>query len=152
MKGERNLLEQRVNELEDGRATSAKLQERVRSLTDVIAAKDQEMEDDMEVEEVFMAQEVDVDYEFDAARYFDFTREETPAEARRAELWFESAKSYPPSPVVTRLMLGPEILLENVNTSPKCDVENASDGGCLYAGIITAYASFQPLKSFRVVF
>ncbi|KAM1143299.1 hypothetical protein ACFX19_032752 [Malus domestica] len=89
-----------------------------------------EMEDDMEVEEVFMAQEVDVDYEFDAARYFDFTREETPAEARRAELWFESAKSYPPSPVVTRLMLGPEILLENVNTSPKCDVENANDGDC----------------------
>ncbi|XP_050141585.1 protein TPX2-like isoform X2 [Malus sylvestris] len=89
-----------------------------------------EMEDDMEVEEVFMAQEADVDYEFDAARYFDFTREETPAEARRAELWFESAKSYPPSPVVTRLMLGPEILLENVNTSPKCDVENANDGDC----------------------
>ncbi|XP_048435922.1 protein TPX2 isoform X2 [Pyrus x bretschneideri] len=87
-----------------------------------------EMEDDMEVEEVFMVQEVDVDYEFDAARYFDFTREETPAEARRAELWFESAKSYPPSPVVTRLILGPEILLENVNTSPKSDVENANDG------------------------
>lgn len=40
MKGERNLFEQRVKELEDGRATSAELQERVRSLTDVIAAKD----------------------------------------------------------------------------------------------------------------
>lgn len=51
----------------------------------------------MEVEQVFMAQEVDIDYEFDAARCFNFTREETPAEARRAELWFESAKSYPPS-------------------------------------------------------
>lgn len=32
--------------------------------------------------------------------------------------------------VVTRLMLGPEILLENVNTSPKSDVENANDGSC----------------------
>ncbi|KAB2629536.1 golgin subfamily B member 1-like [Pyrus ussuriensis x Pyrus communis] len=48
MKGERNLLEQRVNELEDGRATSTELQERVRSLTDVIAAKDQEIEDLMQ--------------------------------------------------------------------------------------------------------
>lgn len=40
IKGERNLFEQRVKELEDGRATSAELQERARSLTDVIAAKD----------------------------------------------------------------------------------------------------------------
>ncbi|PQM38322.1 protein lava lamp isoform X3 [Prunus yedoensis var. nudiflora] len=48
MKGERNLLEQRVKELEDGRATSTDLQERVRSLTDVIAAKDQEIEDLMQ--------------------------------------------------------------------------------------------------------
>ena len=53
----------------------------------------------MEVEEqvVFVAHEVDIDYEFDAARFFNFSREETPVEARRVELWFESAKSYPPS-------------------------------------------------------
>lgn len=56
-----------------------------------------EMEEDMEVEQVFVAHEIDLDYEYDAARYFDFTREETPAEAREAECWFESAKSYPPS-------------------------------------------------------
>ncbi|KAK9946754.1 hypothetical protein M0R45_012201 [Rubus argutus] len=48
MKGERNLFEQRVKELEDGRATSAELQERVRSLTDVIAAKDHEIEELMQ--------------------------------------------------------------------------------------------------------
>ncbi|TQD86765.1 hypothetical protein C1H46_027638 [Malus baccata] len=48
MNGEHNLLEQRVNELEDGCATSTELQERVRSLTDVIAAKDQEIEDLMQ--------------------------------------------------------------------------------------------------------
>ncbi|CAL8996645.1 unnamed protein product [Prunus brigantina] len=48
MKGERNQLEQRVKELEDGRATCTDLQERVRSLTDVIAAKDQEIEDLMQ--------------------------------------------------------------------------------------------------------
>ncbi|XP_048445151.1 protein TPX2-like isoform X1 [Pyrus x bretschneideri] len=89
-----------------------------------------EMEEDMEVEQVLMAQEVDIDYEYDAARYFDFARQETPAEARRAELWFESAKSYPPSPVVTRLILGLETLLENVNASPKSYAETANDGNC----------------------
>ena len=58
-----------------------------------------EMDEDMEVEvePVFEAYEVDLDYEFDAARFFDFSREETTAEARESEIWFESAKSYPPS-------------------------------------------------------
>lgn len=55
------------------------------------------MEVEVEEEQVFTAHEVDIDYEFDAARFFDFSREETPVEARRAELWFESAKTYPPS-------------------------------------------------------
>lgn len=40
---------------------------------------------------------IDFGYEYDASRYFDFTREETAAEARVAELWFETAQSYPPS-------------------------------------------------------
>ncbi|KAG1360650.1 hypothetical protein COCNU_09G001130 [Cocos nucifera] len=48
-------------------------------------------------EGVFFGFEIDLDYEFDAARYFDFGRAETPAEARAAELWFETAGSYPPS-------------------------------------------------------
>ena len=56
---------------------------------------------DMEVEDVdvfvFFAHEVDLDYEFDAARFFDFCSPETPAEAREAESWFETAGSYPPS-------------------------------------------------------
>jgi DNA anti-recombination protein RmuC len=38
---ERELLKQRVKELQDGQAISADLQERVRSLTDVLAAKEQ---------------------------------------------------------------------------------------------------------------
>lgn len=56
---------------------------------------DEEMVD--EIAEPFVAVEIDLDYEFDAVRYFDFSRDESPAEARQAELWFESAKSYPPS-------------------------------------------------------
>ncbi|KAL9338631.1 hypothetical protein Peur_067646 [Populus x canadensis] len=44
MEEERELLKQRVKELQDGQAMSADLQERVRSLTDVLAAKEQEIE------------------------------------------------------------------------------------------------------------
>lgn len=92
------------------------------------------MEEEMEVElPVFEAREIDLEYEFDAARFFDFTREESFAEAREAELWFESAPNYPPSPFVTKLFLREDILLENVNTSPKTKVtsapENDSDNG-----------------------
>lgn len=61
-------------------------------------------EEDMEIEEnnnnnnvVFVAHEIDLDYEFDAARFFDFCVQESAAEARQAELWFETAGSYPPS-------------------------------------------------------
>lgn len=57
------------------------------------------MEEEMEDTFVFTftAMEIDLDYEFDAVRYFDFSREESAAEARQAELWFESVGSYPPS-------------------------------------------------------
>ncbi|KAA8525764.1 hypothetical protein F0562_007619 [Nyssa sinensis] len=44
MEEERNMLEQRVKELKDGEATLEHLQERVRSLTDELAAKEQEIE------------------------------------------------------------------------------------------------------------
>ncbi|KAL9350072.1 hypothetical protein Peur_057327 [Populus x canadensis] len=79
-----------------------------------------EMEEEMEVEfMVFEAREVDLDYEFDAAMYFDFTLQESVAEAREAERWFDTALSYPPSPFVAKLVIGEDCLLENVNTSPK---------------------------------
>ncbi|PPS03981.1 hypothetical protein GOBAR_AA16677 [Gossypium barbadense] len=70
--------------------------------------------------------EIDLNYEFEAARFFDFTREESPVEAREAELWFESAPSYPPSPFVTKLVKREESLLENVTTSPKCDEDSST--------------------------
>ena len=56
-------------------------------------------EEDMEIEEpqLFVAHEIDLDYEFDAVRFFDFSQQETPAQARQAQLWFQSAVSYPPS-------------------------------------------------------
>ncbi|GAB2294077.1 hypothetical protein Dimus_028294 [Dionaea muscipula] len=48
---------------------------------------------------------VDFDYEYDAPRCFDFTRPESPLEVDAAECWFQSAKSYPPSPFIVRLNL-----------------------------------------------
>ncbi|KAF8380405.1 hypothetical protein HHK36_027891 [Tetracentron sinense] len=84
---------------------------------------DEEMEDTFE--EGFLALEIDLDYEFDATRYFDFCRKESVLEAREAELWFESAGSYPPSPFIAKLNLREDILMVHVNTSPKPkDVEN----------------------------
>ncbi|XP_056174115.1 protein TPX2 isoform X2 [Syzygium oleosum] len=81
-----------------------------------------EMEVEMAEEEegeVFVVREIDPDYEYDAPQHFDFSREESAAEARDAELWFESAGSYPPSPFVVKLILRDEILSKNVNISPK---------------------------------
>ncbi|XP_059661686.1 protein TPX2 [Cornus florida] len=86
---------------------------------------DEEMEERIEL--TFTVVEIDLDYEFDAARYFDFSREESLAETREAELWFESAGSYPPSPFVMRLAQRENILLENVNVSPKTkEAENTT--------------------------
>lgn len=57
-----------------------------------------EMEEDMEIEPmVFNVREIDLEYEFDAARWFDFTRMELPAESQAAEFWFHSAPPYAPS-------------------------------------------------------
>lgn len=52
----------------------------------------------MEIEhQVFVSDEIDLDYEFDAARFFDFTQQEPLAQARQAELWFQTAATYAPS-------------------------------------------------------
>ncbi|XP_029129480.1 protein TPX2 isoform X3 [Cajanus cajan] len=80
-----------------------------------------EEDEDAEIEHVFIAHEIDLDYEFDAARFFDFTRPETPAEAHEAELWFQNAASYPPSPFVRRLVAREELFLEDVCDSPKSE-------------------------------
>ncbi|KAL3818157.1 hypothetical protein ACJIZ3_004062 [Penstemon smallii] len=73
----------------------------------------------------FMAYEIDLDYEFDAARFFDFSRAESPLEARQAEVWFASAATYPPSPFAARLFSRDNILTGNITFSPKSNgVEN----------------------------
>lgn len=57
---------------------------------------DEEMEENS-VMYTFTAIEIDLDYEFDAARFFDFSRDESLQETLEAELWFQSRGSYPPS-------------------------------------------------------
>lgn len=83
--------------------------------------------EDSAVEYTFTAIEIDLDYEFDAVRFFDFTREESLAEARGAELWFDTAETYPPSPFVAKLIPLEGALLQNVNTSPKSKHEEIDD-------------------------
>ncbi|XP_022765689.1 protein TPX2-like isoform X2 [Durio zibethinus] len=56
------------------------------------------IEEPKEVEKCF-----DIKYEFDAPQCYDFNRPETDWEAEEAELWFESAGSYPSSPFVIKL-------------------------------------------------
>lgn len=63
--------------------------------------------------------EIDFEYEFDAAKYFDFCREETSSEAWEAQRWFEICGNYPPSPFMSKLNVGGEFHHENVNTLPK---------------------------------
>ncbi|KZV16250.1 hypothetical protein F511_42402 [Dorcoceras hygrometricum] len=46
---------------------------------------------------------IDNVYEFSAPRFYDFLREETDDDIRKAELWFENARSYAPSPFIPRI-------------------------------------------------
>ncbi|XP_030546293.1 protein TPX2 isoform X3 [Rhodamnia argentea] len=55
---------------------------------------------------------IDEMYEFSAPRFFDFINGETEEDQRRAELWFESALSYGPSPFMARIKTGRSIKVE----------------------------------------
>lgn len=78
------------------------------------------MEDDnTAVEFRFTAVEIDLDYEFEAARFFDFTREESVDEAREAEMWFDYVESCPPSPFAVRLLSREQSENTDVSTSSK---------------------------------
>ncbi|XP_020261911.1 protein TPX2-like isoform X2 [Asparagus officinalis] len=85
---------------------------------------DEEMEEPSRGD--FFSLEIDLDYEFDAVRYFDFSREESFAEAWEAQLWFETAGSYPPSPFIARLNIGEEFLM-GINTLPNFKDSESSD-------------------------
>ncbi|KAK6926342.1 TPX2 central domain, partial [Dillenia turbinata] len=71
------------------------------------------------VEEEFEVFDIDLDYEYDAVQFFDFSQLETIEEALEAERWFQTAPTYPPSPLVLKLNFGEDFLVENANTSQK---------------------------------
>ncbi|XP_004234154.1 protein TPX2-like isoform X2 [Solanum lycopersicum] len=75
---------------------------------------DEEMEDFI-VESSDVLSEIDSEYEFDASRFYDFCRPESTYEAEEAERWFQTASTYPPSPLIIKLNLGKEITSGNSN-------------------------------------
>ncbi|KAE8706217.1 Protein TPX2 [Hibiscus syriacus] len=60
----------------------------------------------MDGSSVMTATVIDELYEFSAPRFFDFIKGESEEEARNAELWFETALSYAPSPFMSRIKAG----------------------------------------------
>ncbi|KAG0474505.1 hypothetical protein HPP92_014191 [Vanilla planifolia] len=70
---------------------------------------DEEMGMKCGAEEGRQCSAIDIDYEFDAPRYFELGRAESTPEARQAELWFERAQSYPPSPFIVRINFGKNV-------------------------------------------
>ncbi|CAN7092039.1 unnamed protein product [Brassica rapa subsp. narinosa] len=89
---------------------------------------ERDTDEDMETDEpmVFEVTEIDLEYEFDAARWCDFTREESPSESRVAELWFETAESYPPSPFSIKLLMMREEVSDE-KTEPLSKSEDVRD-------------------------
>ncbi|XP_062233700.1 protein TPX2-like [Phragmites australis] len=69
--------------------------------------------------------QVDLDYEFDAPRWFDLAQEEAPVEAAAAQLWFASAPSYPPSPLISK-MLAEDLGLQSLRSTADTDAVQCS--------------------------
>ncbi|KAH9617004.1 hypothetical protein KSS87_010356 [Heliosperma pusillum] len=63
---------------------------------------------------------IDEIYEFSAPRFYDFVDGETEDDARIAELWFDTALSYAPSPSMLRIKAG-----RSVRLSSQCDFGDA---------------------------
>lgn len=69
--------------------------------------------------------EVDLEYEFDAPRWFDLAQEESPVEAAAAQLWFATAPSYPPSPLIAK-MLAEDLGLQSLRSIADIDAVHCS--------------------------
>ncbi|MCL7042551.1 hypothetical protein MKW94_011342 [Papaver nudicaule] len=83
--------------------------------TEMFVVVEEAEEEEHEEENVEVS--IDLDYEYDAEKYFDFCREETVYEAANAEMWFDRAQTYPPSPFVAKLRL--DMGRDSVSTSSK---------------------------------
>ncbi|XP_059659824.1 protein TPX2 [Cornus florida] len=63
---------------------------------------------------------IDETYEFSAPRFFDFIDGESEEDMRKAELWFDTALSYAPSPFMPKIKAGRSVQLESL-----CDFTEA---------------------------
>ncbi|EEF44398.1 protein with unknown function [Ricinus communis] len=63
---------------------------------------------------------IDEIYEFSAPRFYDFTKGESDEETLKAELWFDQALSYAPSPFMPRIKTGRSFKVESL-----CDFSEA---------------------------
>ncbi|GLT86859.1 hypothetical protein SLE2022_049730 [Rubroshorea leprosula] len=57
---------------------------------------------------------IDEVYEFSAPRFFDFIKGESEEDTREAELWFDNALSYAPSPFMPRIKTGRSFKVETL--------------------------------------
>ncbi|XP_020681852.1 uncharacterized protein LOC110099127 isoform X3 [Dendrobium catenatum] len=76
-----------------------------------------EMDLELEGEKDCHCSNVDIEYEYDAPRYFELGRKELASEAKEAELWFETAGNYPPSPVIVKISFGKKGKQENIDAA-----------------------------------
>ncbi|KAB2042297.1 hypothetical protein ES319_D02G205800v1 [Gossypium barbadense] len=75
------------------------------------------------------ARMIDEIYEFSAPRFFDFIKGESEEETREAELWFETALSYAPSPSMVKIKAGNRsVHVESLcNFSEEDQIQKASE-------------------------
>ncbi|CAN6572928.1 unnamed protein product [Malus baccata var. baccata] len=57
---------------------------------------------------------VDDTYEFSAPHFFDFIKEESEDDRRKAELWFDCALAYAPSPFMPKIKAGRSFTIESM--------------------------------------
>ncbi|KAM0884988.1 hypothetical protein ACQ4PT_030628 [Festuca glaucescens] len=93
--------------------------------------------------------EVDLDYEYDAPRWFDLAQEEAPVEAAAAEMWFATAPSYPPSPLIA-MMLAEDLGLSNLRSIAVAEIDAVHSSkplqGCSGAADQSMYQSHVPTE------
>ncbi|KAJ0052364.1 hypothetical protein Pint_02297 [Pistacia integerrima] len=65
---------------------------------------------------------IDETYEFSAPRFFDFIKGESDEEMQKAELWFDKALSYAPSPFMPRIKTDRSFTVESL-----CNFSEAAD-------------------------
>ncbi|XP_078180864.1 targeting protein for XKLP2 isoform X2 [Carex rostrata] len=72
--------------------------------------------------------QIDETYEFSAPGFFDFLKEETQEEIRKAEIWFENSHSHAPSPFMPKIKKERSIKIETLCDFDEVEMEVEKDG------------------------